>query len=634
MAEPTKPRKTRTTDRRRRTGDKTTAPGVEPNSQGVEPTRAAASKSTAKPAAKRSAPARKKPAPRKDAAKAPVKPARGGSRAAARSDTQVRRGAAEMPGALSLMMGRVALWWQVQRDRLRRIRGPAWMPAHRTVPGPRLFPLAGSLIRRGRERHAAAADGAERREGTGHRPWIWWLLALGLLLLGAGAAALLYITRAQPEPQPPAPDAPYVETTAARLTDAPIIIVGNGTVSPRAEVALAAQVGGRVVEVSPRLQSGASVERGQMLFRLDPADYRNQVEQARADVAQREVELQQARQEQQIAEEEYRRLRDRLGRDPLAGDTDFDVAGRRDPGQLAGESDGPAVSPLALRRPQVRAAEAALQAARAGLADAELALQRTVVTAPFDGRVRAEDVSLGQFIQPGQEVATLYSDDMAEVAVPLSDDRAALIPGLWDAGDAARAEAAVIIDYGGRRYGWPGYVDRARGAIDQRSRTVDVVVRVPDPFQPGEPVPPEEGGEPPPPGDTASPLLLIGSFATVRIEGKGPERYLEVPTDAIRADSNLWVLTEAEQEGRSRLRMVPVAIVQRRDDVSYVTADLPDGALIITNTLQTVTDGMLVRTRVEQSGNTASPQDKQKGQQESGQESGGDAGSGSDAGGG
>ena len=147
--------------------------------------------------------------------------------------------------------------------------------------------------------------------------------------------------------------------------------------------------------------------------------------------------------------------------------------------------------PLALREPQLTAARAALAREEARVADANLALARTRVNAPFDGFVRDEAVDVGQYVTPGQQVGRLFAADAVEVVVPMSDGNAALIPGLWAlrAGDDERGVAArVVAEYGDTRYAWDGYVDRAEASLDEQTRTIDVIVRAPDPFTAGVPV--------------------------------------------------------------------------------------------------------------------------------------------------
>ena len=212
----------------------------------------------------------------------------------------------------------------------------------------------------------------------------------------------------------------------------------------------------------------------------------------------------------------------------------------------------------------------------ATLADAELALSRTEVLAPFTGIVRNESVDPGQFVAAGQGVGRLYASDAVEVVVPLSDADAALIPDLWRlaAGDGnRRVRATVSAEYGGQDHEREGYVDRAEAALDEQTRTIHVVVRVPRPFS----------GEGPP--------LLVGQFVEVRIDGVAPERYFTVPRAALRTGNEVWAL-----RGNNLVTIVPVQVLQRSDDVVYVTGALEADQAVVVSGIQIATEGMVVRT--------------------------------------
>ena len=122
------------------------------------------------------------------------------------------------------------------------------------------------------------------------------------------------------------------------------------------------------------------------------------------------------------------------------------------------------------------------------LAETELLLARTEVQAPFDAVVRSESVGVGQFVAAGVGVGAIYASDAVEIVVPLADADAALVPGLWDLRPGVadrRATARVTADYGTGAHVWEGYVDRVEAALDEATRTLDVIVRVPDPFRGG-----------------------------------------------------------------------------------------------------------------------------------------------------
>ncbi|MEB3323520.1 MAG: efflux RND transporter periplasmic adaptor subunit, partial [Synechococcaceae cyanobacterium] len=293
---------------------------------------------------------------------------------------------------------------------------------------------------------------------------------------------------------------------------------------------------------------------------LDDADFRNAVQQARALVAQDSVALLQAEEEARIAREEYEQFRGRAGATTEA-------------------------SPLVLREPQLQAARAALARAQAQLADAELALSRTRLRAPFDGVVRSETVDPGAFATVGQGLARIFASDAAEVVVPLTDADAALIPGIWSLTPGSTTPtipARVSVEYRGRRYSWEGRVDRVRTALDEQSRTIDVVVRVENPFRPGTPA----SGEPE--SSAGAPPLLVGQFTEVEILGReGP--YHVVPRRALRPGNEVWAVED------SLVRVVPVEVLQQLQDSVFVLGDFRPGEAAIIAGIGLATNGMRVR---------------------------------------
>ena len=386
-----------------------------------------------------------------------------------------------------------------------------------------------------------------------------WII-VAILGGAVGLAVLMVALRPEPPRSPPPDRIPTVVTAPVGAGSGPLPVSGSGTVRPRAEISLAPQVSGRVSWVSPSLVSGGRVRAGEVLVRIDPADFRNAVDQARAQVAQDSVGLLQAEEEARIASEEYRQFRDRQGNG-------------------AGEP-----SPLVLREPQLQAARAALQRAEAQLADARLALDRTSVRAPFDGRVRSETVDPGAFAASGQSLALIYASDVAEVVVPLTDGDAALIPGLWELGpgnEGARIAARVLAEYGSGLYAWDGYVDRAETALDPESRTIDVVVRVEDPLTPGTPMGPAVRGADAPP-------LLVGQFVEVHIDGRDGD-FSVVPRRALRPGDEVWVVSD------STVRPIPVEVLQQAGDSAFVTGDFRPGEVVIVSGVDVATDGMRVR---------------------------------------
>ncbi len=381
-------------------------------------------------------------------------------------------------------------------------------------------------------------------------------LISGVILGGSvGLAYLLVSLAPEPARTEPPPQIPFAQTARVTAESGAIPVYGGGTVRPSAQIDVAPQVGGRVVWVDPGFQSGGRVKAGQTLFRLEEADYLFRVREARASLAARRVALLQEEELAAIARAQYELYSERQG----------DTASQPD------------ANPLTLREPQLEAARAALGRDEALLAAADLALSRTRVTAPFDGFVREESVGVGQIVAPGRPVGRLFAADAVEVVVPVTNAEAELIPGLWDLepGDGDRRVAVrVVARYGGGTHAWKGYVDRGETSVDERTRTVDVIVRVPDPFAAG-----------------SNPPLLVGAFVEVEIEGLRLDRYFKVPRAALRPGNEVWLVGQG-----GLVSIVPVHVLQRGDDEVFVTGGLESGGTVITGGIRFATEGMRVLT--------------------------------------
>jgi multidrug efflux pump subunit AcrA (membrane-fusion protein) len=205
----------------------------------------------------------------------------------------------------------------------------------------------------------------------------------------------------------------YVER--ASRTDARAEVTVYGEVRPRVQIDVISEVSGRVTSVSPRFIEGGSISAGDALLTIEDRDYVVAVSEARARLAARRLELEQA----------------------LA---DADVAKK----QLAGE---PNPSDLALKKPQIAQARAGIQAAELSLSRAESDLSRTHISLPFDARITETMVDEGQYVGPGRVVASVFSTDVAEVRLPLTDaDIAALGVPYWLRGGRGRRFTGSTVD--------------------------------------------------------------------------------------------------------------------------------------------------------------------------------------------
>ncbi|NNE47453.1 MAG: efflux RND transporter periplasmic adaptor subunit [Rhodothermales bacterium] len=380
-----------------------------------------------------------------------------------------------------------------------------------------------------------------------------FMIGAAILAVGVGGLALLVWLR----PEPPKEDrprvSPLVTTAVATIHEGPVYVRGTGPIKPTQEVTLVAEASGKVVGIAPSFVSGGYFQRGDVLVQVDPADYENAVAVAEAEVTQRRFELLRAREEADVAKEEWERMRSR-------------TAGEAPPHSELGS--------LVLKEPQLRLAEALLKGAEARLSDARNRLERTRIVAPFSGRVRTESVDVGQFVGPGQQVGVVYSSGLVEIAVPLNTSDAALIEGLWNPSGVSRIAARVHADFGGTTRTWNGNVHRVEGALDAATRTINVFVRVSNPYRR------DSDGAPP---------LLVGTFVDVEIEARPSDGSVVIPRSALRDGSKVWVVADG------RLRVLPVDVLQEVDETVLLRDGLTGGEQVVTNALAVMTDGMSVR---------------------------------------
>jgi RND family efflux transporter MFP subunit len=234
--------------------------------------------------------------------------------------------------------------------------------------------------------------------------------------------------------------------------------------------------------------------------------------------------------------------------------------------------------PLVAKEPQLAAARAALEADQANLNKALLNLERTELKAPFNGRVSNENVDIGQSVSPGQGLASLYSIDAAEIVLPLEEEDLFWfhVPG-FTPGNGPGSPAKVMARVAGQALSWQGEVVRAQGKLDERTRMINVVVRVDSPYK-------------------AKPPLALGLFVTVHIEGRTLSNVAVIPRAALHQERVVWVVNE------NRLHFREAAVARFQGDNVVITSGLTEGEQVVVSTLKAVTDGMAVRAIPEKEG--------------------------------
>lgn len=213
-------------------------------------------------------------------------------------------------------------------------------------------------------------------------------------------------------------DAVRVRTQSAEEVMRTIVV--NGKTEPARTVQIAAETDGRIEYVGA--DRGASLERGDIIVRLDQRDRSARLAQAEALVKQREVEF---------------AARERLKSESYVSEA------------------------------QLQEAVALLETAKAELIRARLDLGYMTIRAPFAGALQARAVEIGDFVSRGDPIATYVDNRTIVVSAELSEFDARFV----DVGDEAEARLATGETVRGRiRYVAP--------VADEATRTFDIELEV------------------------------------------------------------------------------------------------------------------------------------------------------------
>jgi RND family efflux transporter MFP subunit len=353
------------------------------------------------------------------------------------------------------------------------------------------------------------------------------------------------LTQASPDEKGDAPHPPAVPFAVAHARPTTISINVQGEARPRVEATLASQVAGRIVWASPAFVDGGAFREGEVMARVDAADYQLAVVRARAQVAQSQEALVREEAESELARQDWQAL------------------GRGDP------------PPLAVREPQLAQARAQLAASEATLRSAELDLNRASIRAPFTGRIRTRRANVGDYVGPGSPVAVMFSTDTMEIRVPLTDaDLAAMrIPVGFTATAANPGPAAHVTSLtGGRVHTWQGRLVRTEAAVDERTRLIYGTVSVPSPFAVANSTP-----------------LAPGMFVSARLEGSGRETLVAAPRSALKRNEYVYVVTA---ENTIEIRQVRPA--QTTANEVLFREGVADGERVAVSHLASPREGMAV----------------------------------------
>jgi RND family efflux transporter MFP subunit len=405
-----------------------------------------------------------------------------------------------------------------------------------------------------------------------------------VLLVAVAIAVTLVILRPKAKRQVPVEKGRLVEVLPARAEDVQMIVESFGTVVPRELLKLVAQVPGAIVEISPAFKEGSFIKKGTRLIQIDQRTYGLEVKRRSVQIKQSEAELKRLKQElvnlqsrvkiaksdATLAENEYLRLKKLIQRNVIA-QSQLD---KSEQAYLASLERLQALeNQMALIAPQKEQLIAARDMAEVMHEQAKLDLERSGIDAAFDGWVLEKSIEVGQHVTVGQQLGSIYRSGKLDIEVRIPAKDFKWFPaGL---GQDTAVAADVLYENAGQNYTWSGHVARVMAVMDERTRTLPMVIEV------DELVIDEEKKNYFP--------LRPGMFVTIKIKGKEIQEAFVVPRYVVYPGDVVYTVKD------NHLRIKEVNILRSYKDLVIIDEGLTEGELIVKTPLSSVKDGMRVR---------------------------------------
>jgi HlyD family secretion protein len=387
------------------------------------------------------------------------------------------------------------------------------------------------------------------------------LIIFGAAFVVVAATAFTMKSRSVPTVQVVTAAAGSARGTAAAGATS---VTANGYVVARTKASVSAKTAGRLAYLG--VSEGSYVHRGQVIARLDNADFEAGVSQAQANIASADATVIEAKADRDQLARDAKRLRDIRATNPTL---------------VSQQDEESATSRAAQAEARLNAAMARKRSAEAGLRMAEANNENTVIRAPFTGTVLRKDAEVGEVVAPSVgggltrgAVVTMADLSTLEVEVDVNEAYIGRIAG----GRSARITLDAYPDTAFR-----GVVRQVVPTADRQRATVQVKVSIDD-HDPR--ILPEMGAK----VDFLEPVAAraAGVDAPLRTS-------IRVPSAAVKIDggaSVVWLV----RDGRLVRRVVTTGPVS--GGFLEVRDGLNGGEQLLVGGVDAPTDGMRVKVQV------------------------------------
>jgi RND family efflux transporter MFP subunit len=337
------------------------------------------------------------------------------------------------------------------------------------------------------------------------------------------------------------PPIPAVTVATVMQKDVPIYEESVGTTVGFVNADILPKVSGYLLKQD--YQDGSAVHAGQLLFEIDPRQYKAALDQALGNLAQARAELKQ----NQLNLARYTKL----FKEAVIPQQTFDNATQT-----------------------TRASEAQVQADEAAVESAKLNLQWTKVYSPIDGVAGIAQAQVGDLVGTSTLLTTVSQVDPIKVSFPVSEKLYLHFAGQLNALGSPQAKPSPRIELvlgDGTVYRFPGRLYAVNRQVDVQTGTITMQALFPNPQN----------------------VLRPGMYAKVRAQTDVRHNALLIPQTAVSSIQGQYEVAVVDADNRVTVREVSPG--EKYGSLWVIDKGLQPGERVVADGAMKVRDGMEVK---------------------------------------
>jgi len=213
---------------------------------------------------------------------------------------------------------------------------------------------------------------------------------------------------------------------------------------------------------------------------------------------------------------------------------------------------------------------AALTMAHVDFEKSDLAFKKTQIKADFNGLILDKFAELGEYVNPGQTLGSIYQKDSLDVDVRIPLEKMKWIESLFKNGKTPYAKVMVANFDSVKSYVWNAKVARIKAKIDEKTRTLPMTLEILNP-------------------DVKIKNIFIlkpGTFVKCSIIGETYKNIYVLPRYLLKSDNILFTVDD------NYLKMKRVNVLRKFEEEMYIDHGLNPGEKIIVSPLPGALEGM------------------------------------------